>query len=230
MTSKRPAAPYDEEFARFLAQKGPADPRFYMENPETAVRLFRDPESAMVWWARQEYDNTEAHRRSLKDRIEHVSAEVDDLKRKLAAAEERPPASEKKPAALMRCAKDHPIVDYDGKENRDLCRVCYNFCKRISKWCERCKVGVCAACIENCGPDEDMGLYVFMAKNGFEFPTYRNSLRLGKNLKEIDRLRDEFYDTEQHRVDLKEQIDEIEAVLEAVRTKLADAERRAAQA
>jgi len=240
MTSKRPAAPYDEEFARFLAQKGAAHSRFYMEHPETAMRLFRNPNSAMVWWARQEYDNTEEHRKDLKHRIERVSTEVDDLKRKLVAAEERPSVSEKKAEPSMRCAKGHPLVDYDGRDDRGLCHVCYHFVDNISKWCEQCEVGACAACMEDCGPNEDMGLQFFMAEKGSAFTTYRINRKLQKeghdlfqpeeNRREINRLREEFYDTEQHRVDLKEQINEVEAVLEGIRTKLTDAERRAAQA
>jgi len=43
----------------------------------------------------------------------------------------------------------------------------------------------------------------------------------------IRRLREEFYDTEQHRADLRAQITEAEACFLAVRAELADAEKRA---
>jgi len=49
-----------------------------------------------------------------------------------------------------------------------------------------------------------------------------------KTLKAINRMREEFYDTEQHRVDLREQIKEAEACLVAAQAEVDEAEKRAA--
>jgi hypothetical protein len=109
---------------------------------------------------------------------------------------------------------------------------------RIVKRCERCKVAVCATCIEKYYPDQDMGLQLFTVdKAHAALVMYRYNLELEKDgchtidqekyAQTISRLREEFYDTEQHRADLRAQITEAEARFLVSRAELADAEKRA---
>lgn len=236
---KRPA-PYDEGFARFLAERGEQYARLYMETPATADRLIRNPESAMVWWCRQEYDNTAKHREKLRKRIERAREDLEALQLKLAAAEARPASFAKKaPFVALQCAKQHDLEDCDGEWG--VCLSCLKFTSdgmRMVKRCFACNVNVCARCIDRYYPSEDMGLQLFIVgRDHMGLVMHRRNLERQKNGRDmidperyserIRRLREEFYDTEQHRADLRAQITEAEACFLAVRAELADAEKRA---
>ena len=231
---KRASTPHDEGFAQFLASKDTALSTIYISNPSTADTLMRSPYLAMVWWAKQEYDNTPAHRESLRQRLELARADVEEVKRKLVVAEGRPvnPDLSKTPPAL-KCSKHHDLEDCH-EEGSNLCRVCWKFTSLLVKRCSKCNGTVCAGCMDM---HEDIGLQMFMSKsNNSVFTTHQHNLKLQKEgramfepektLKAINRMREEFYDTEQHRVDLREQVKEAEACLVAAQAEADDAEKR----
>jgi hypothetical protein len=225
---------HDEGFARFLAQSDGGHMKIYMENPKTATVLYRDPFSAMVWWSFQEYQNTEHHREELMKTVERAGKILNDLKLKLTEAEARP-AGNKKPAEIPSCCKGHPLVAFDG--DYDCCNLCSKDMNEVTlaKQCKSCSVSVCTACMECC---DDVGLHLFMSHNTNVYVTYRfNIIRQQRgiamrnheeNMKGINQLRAEFYDTEEHRDNLREQIKVAEDHLRDAQTKLDDAERRAA--
>jgi hypothetical protein len=228
---------HDEGFVKFLAQSNRSElVPLYMENPDSAVRRMRDVFLTPVWWSMQEYKNTEEHREQLKRDVQRAVDELDELKHKLAAAEARPVG--KKIATVPSCAEGHPLAAFDGKGYEE-CNLCHEWTYsgiELIKQCKPCRKYVCRSCMQN----EDIGLHLFMSRNCFEYTRYRFNILRQKagydmkepeeNLREINRLREEFYNTEQHRVDLREQIKLAEDRVRDAETALADAERRAVAA
>jgi hypothetical protein len=240
---KRTAASHDKEFIKFLANRDLECLMVYMKSPESSMERYRNPRFVRVFWYRQEYDNTTEHREGLKKRIGTAREKLAAMKTKLALAKVRPASSAMKaPFVAMQCHERHNLEDYAGGRMSGYCMACLELCSKdipIAKYCIQCNVRVCKACVDKYYPNQDIGFRIFMARedNSTKASYDHNQRQTERDdmiepeetHKKIERFRQEYYDTEQHRVDLREQIKEAEACLCALEAESAKAEKQAAE-
>jgi hypothetical protein len=229
----------DQKFLAFLQSRDASAVPRYLENPMTAQNLYRDPWSANVWWLRQEYDNTARYREDLRTRRESKQRDLDALQRTLEAAWSRPVSSVPTgPFSDLKCKEHHPLEDIQG-ETRPFCRVCCNIDATLVKVCSTCDEGVCGQCIDAFHPAEDIGFLWFLADRDMGAAVWYREMvgeeRAAKRARYTDedlkitievvetairRLRNEFYNTADHQIEVDELIVEAEAQLQSLNDRL----------